>query len=168
MYAHKIWLVFLYHLHIVLIQPDSIVLHTLHPVFMYGCTATKANLMEGIFHYILHEAAKAMIAVFFNFTIWTRKYRTWMTPKHVTTHMSLTEKPVLPFSASLSTAILKRWQNLVLKSSRMSVSISRADSLATENNRVTQVSQKCSKTILCSWGTMTGVILYSFVPCASY
>ena len=44
----------------------------------------------------------------------------------------LTGKPVLPFSAALSTPTLKRRQSLVLKSSRMSVSISREDSLATE------------------------------------
>ena len=44
----------------------------------------------------------------------------------------LTGKPVLPPNALLSTLILKRRQSLVLKSSRMSVSISREDSLATE------------------------------------
>ena len=47
-----------------------------------------------------------------------------------------TGKPVLPFSAALSAPILKRRQSLVLKSSRMSVSISREDSLATEKQDI--------------------------------
>ena len=52
--------------------------------------------------------------------------------KHDVQAISLTGKPVLPFSAALSTPILKRRQSFVLKSSRMSVNISREDSLATE------------------------------------
>lgn len=56
---------------------------------------------------------------------------------HVHNKFALTGKPVLPFKAWLSTPILKRWQNLVLKSSSISVRISKADSLATaKKNRV--------------------------------
>ena len=82
----------------------------------------------------------------------------------------LTGKPVLPPNALLSTLILKRRQSLVLKSSRMSVSISREDSLATEKptNLYLKWSDTMSFALLVFWHNITKVVIVAVVMSCSH